>query len=133
MSPFIISLAVTVQGSLADASPTQVLSPALNWIQATLFGSIATAIAVIAIASIGFVMLSGRVSVRRGITILLGCFVLFGAPILAKELRSFSENETQIPEKFSQNDAPIFIKIDNFSHQNIENSFDPYAGAAVQR
>jgi hypothetical protein len=48
-----------------------------------MLGPIATAVAVLAIASLGFAMLSGRLSVRRGLTAVLGCFVTFGAASIA--------------------------------------------------
>ncbi len=37
----------------------------------------------IALAGIGFVMLAGRVDLRRGATVILGCFILFAAPSMA--------------------------------------------------
>lgn len=52
---------------------------ALAWLQATLLGQVATAVAVIAVAMIGFMMLTGRTNWRFGATIIIGCFILFGA------------------------------------------------------
>lgn len=129
----IISVAATIQTSLADASTPQVLSPALSWIEGALFGGVATGIAVIAVASIGFNMLAGRISVKRGVTILLGCFILFGASSLARGLRTFSEDEAQSYDAPRQISAPVFTKPDTLSQRPTENAYDPYAGAAVQR
>jgi type IV secretion system protein VirB2 len=39
----------------------------------------ATSVAVIAIVGIGFGMLSGRIDLRRGATVIIGGFILFGA------------------------------------------------------
>lgn len=51
----------------------------IAWIQGTLLGNVATAVAVIAVAIVGFMMLTGRMNWRHGITVIIGCFVLFGA------------------------------------------------------
>lgn len=52
---------------------------ALGWLQATLLGQVATAVAVIAVAMVGFMMLTGRMNWRFGATVIIGCFILFGA------------------------------------------------------
>jgi len=51
----------------------------IGWIQGTLLGNVATAVAVIAVAIVGFMMLTGRMNWRHGVTVIIGCFVLFGA------------------------------------------------------
>jgi type IV secretion system protein VirB2 len=51
----------------------------IAWIQGTLLGNVATAVAVIAVAFVGFMMLTGRMNWRHGATVIIGCFVLFGA------------------------------------------------------
>lgn len=52
---------------------------AISWVQGTLLGNIATAAAVIAVAVVGFMMLTGRMNWKHGITVVLGCFIIFGA------------------------------------------------------
>lgn len=52
---------------------------AIHWIQGTLLGTVATVAAVIAVAVVGFMMLTGRINWRYGVTVIIGCFVLFGA------------------------------------------------------
>ena len=47
--------------------------------QGTLLGSVATAVAVMAVAAVGFMMLTGRMNWRFGATVILGCFIIFGA------------------------------------------------------
>ncbi|MEP7210987.1 MAG: TrbC/VirB2 family protein [Alphaproteobacteria bacterium] len=63
-------------GAPAGSGP---IVAAVNWVQGTLLGSVATAVAVIAIAIVGFMMLTGRMNWKHGITVILGCFILFGA------------------------------------------------------
>ncbi len=52
---------------------------AVNWVRGTMQGGIATAVAVIAVAFVGFMMLTGRMNWKHGITVIVGCFILFGA------------------------------------------------------
>jgi len=75
------SSAAAAQDSLSNANPegSGVLVRAVQWLQGTLLGTIATVVAVIAVASVGFLMLTGRINWRYGATVILGCFILFGA------------------------------------------------------
>lgn len=115
--------------SLADQPQASVILPAAQWVQGIFLGNIATAIAVVAIASIGFAMLTGRVELRRGGTIILGCFILFGASTIANGLR----NAAQSPETLlSQNvpaPPPVFARPARTDAAN--SGYDPYAGASV--
>jgi type IV secretion system protein VirB2 len=61
---------------------------ALGWIQGTLLGNVATAVAVIAVAMIGFMMLTGRINWRIGATVIIGCFILFGAATIVAGIRA---------------------------------------------
>jgi type IV secretion system protein VirB2 len=42
-------------------------------------GTVATVAAVVAVAVVGMMMLTGRINWRYGASVILGCFVLFGA------------------------------------------------------
>ncbi len=64
------------------------IAAALNWIQAVMLGTVATSVAVIAVASVGFMMLQGRVDYRRAGQVIIGCFILFGASSVAGGLQS---------------------------------------------
>lgn len=61
---------------------------ALAWVQGALLGNVATAVGVIAIAMVGFMMLTGRINWRVGATVVLGCFVLFGATTIVAGIRA---------------------------------------------
>ena len=61
---------------------------ALSWLQGTLLGSVATAVAVMAVAAIGFMMLTGRMNWRFGATVIIGCFILFGAGAIVSGIQS---------------------------------------------
>ena len=61
---------------------------ALMWLQGTLLGNVATAVAVIAVAMVGFMMLTGRMNWRFGATVIIGCFILFGAGTIVAGIQS---------------------------------------------
>lgn len=67
------------QDSYSDPVGSGPIVGALNWLQGTLLGTVATVVAIIAVASVGFLMLTGRLNWRYGATVILGCFILFGA------------------------------------------------------
>lgn len=73
---------------LADPAGSGVLVAAVNWLQGTLLGTVATVVAVIAVASVGFLMLTGRINWRYGATVILGCFILFGAASIVAGIQS---------------------------------------------
>jgi type IV secretion system protein VirB2 len=71
-----------------DPQGSGVVVNAMRWMQGTLLGTVATAAAVIAIASIGFLMLTGRMNWRHGGVVILGCFILFGAASIVAGIQS---------------------------------------------
>src|SRR5262245_63631885 len=73
------SMPALAQDSYADPAGSGPIVNALAWLQGTLLGTVATVAAIIAVASVGFLMLTGRMNWRYGATVILGCFILFGA------------------------------------------------------
>jgi type IV secretion system protein VirB2 len=71
-----------------DPQGSGVIVNAMRWMQGTLLGTVATVAAVIAIASVGFLMLSGRMNWRHGGIVILGCFILFGAASIVAGIQS---------------------------------------------
>jgi type IV secretion system protein VirB2 len=63
---------------------------AVLWVQETLLGTVATVVAVVAVASVGFMMLTGRMNWRYGASVILGCFILFGAASIVAGIQSAS-------------------------------------------
>jgi type IV secretion system protein VirB2 len=76
--------AQTVGADPAGSSP---LLGALQWVQGTLLGNLATTAAVIAVAVVGYMMLAGRIEWRRGLTVIVGCFIIFGAAAIVAGIR----------------------------------------------
>ena len=72
----------------ADPQGSGPIVAALMWLQGTLLGNVATAVAVIAVAMVGFMMLTGRMNWRFGATVIIGCFILFGAGAIVSGIQS---------------------------------------------
>lgn len=122
--------AATGQNSLSNPPPVSAIGSATSWVSDVLFGPLASVIAVIAIAWIGFSMLSGRIEIRRGLSVVFGCFLLFGAKGIADGLRSAAMNET-VQAVANVPPPPAYAKPP--AAANMPNGYDPYAGAAVMR
>lgn len=99
---------------------------AVDWVRGVLLGSIGTMIAVVAVAAVGLLMLSGRVPVRRGLIVVLGCFVLFSAATIADGLVSGATASATPPEPVSPPPPPAYTP-----SQPKPVPYDPYAGASV--
>ena len=89
---FVLSLALAAaaraQSVGADPAGSSPLQGALEWVQGTLLGNLATTAAVIAVAVVGFLMLTGRIEWRRGLTVIVGCFIIFGATAIVAGIRT---------------------------------------------
>lgn len=118
------------QANLSDVPPVSAISNATNWVSDLLFGPLATAIAVIAMAWVGIAMLSGRIDIRRGLSVIFGCFLLFGARGVADGLQSAVTSEGGMPIA-AVPPPPVYPRAPTPTDN--ANTFDPYAGAAVTR
>ena len=76
-----IAFAASSSAAFAQADPagSGPIVAALSWLQGTLLGNVATAVAVMAVAAVGFMMLTGRLNWRFGATVIIGVFILFGS------------------------------------------------------
>ena len=85
-----LAAAAMPSAALAQANPqgSGPIVSALSWLQGTLLGNVATSVAVIAVAMVGFMMLTGRMNWRFGATVIIGCFILFGAGAIVSGIQS---------------------------------------------
>ena len=86
----ILSASLALAQAQADPAGSSPLIAALSWVQNTLLGTVATSAAVIAIAIVGFLMLSGRMDWRRGVIVIVGAFIIFGAVSIVAGIRSLA-------------------------------------------
>ncbi len=85
---FVVLAASPAYAQGADPAGSGPIVAALAWMQGTLLGNVATAVAVMAVAAVGFMMLTGRMNWRFGATVIIGCFILFGAGAIVSGIQS---------------------------------------------
>jgi type IV secretory pathway VirB2 component (pilin) len=118
---------MNTSASLFDPSGAPVLLSALDWITGALLGTLATAIGVIAVALVGFLMMQGRVPVKRGISVVVGLFILLGAPAIAGGLVRAGNGVWGTQEA-----APLPVQVpQQLPPAPKPTAYDPYAGASV--
>lgn len=76
------------QTRAADPQGSGPILAAVEWLQGTLLGNVATTVAVIAVALVGFMMLTGRINWRYGVSVIVGCFILFGAAAIVSGIQA---------------------------------------------
>lgn len=101
-----------------------VLTSAVSWIEELLLGSMGTSVAIVAVVLVGYSLLTGRASARRGLAVIIGAFILFSAPTLARALVGLTQGPigpnplaALPPPPPPQYTSPL--------------ARDPYAGASV--
>lgn len=114
--------------SLADPGNSASLVAAATWVEALVTGTTATIVATIAVASVGFLMLQGRLPLRRGLVVVMGCFVIFGSGTLAEGLIAVGQSAST----FTSGDiiAPPTLAPPPVAPPQ-PSVYDPYAGASV--
>ena len=116
--------------SLSDPPAGNSIADAVAWIQEAALGTAATTIAIIAVAAIGLLILSGRLELRRGITVVLGCFILFGAAGIAATLTNIGGVGMRANEISAPDSSPLAQQV-GASPPSAPAAYDPYAGASV--
>lgn len=101
------------------------LNFAINWIEHMMLGSVATVVATLAVAITGLLLLDGRMDWRRGARTIMGCFLIFGAPIIAAGILppATSASPTALRPAPEPEIAP--------PPPRPPEPYDPYAGAAL--
>jgi type IV secretion system protein VirB2 len=80
------------------------------------------------VALIGALMLTGRLPLRDGTRVVVGCFVLLGAPVIAGGFVEGGSGLAEAPAPMSLDAAPIESPRPDLPPAN----FDPYAGASLR-
>jgi type IV secretory pathway VirB2 component (pilin) len=124
--------------SFTDPAGSNALVAAVLWLQGTLLGTIATTVAVIAVATIGFMMLSGSLNLRYGARVILGCFILFGASSIAAGIQAAAAAAAGGGDRGPggatlavSSGSPLPITAMPSATKPAPPNNDPYAGAAV--
>lgn len=83
----LLATSAAAQTGQTDPAGSGPIVGALQWVQGTLMGNLATTAAVIAVAVVGLMMLTGRIEWRRGLTVVVGAFIIFGAAAIVAGIR----------------------------------------------
>lgn len=73
-----------------DPSGSGVIADAVNWLTGTLLGNVATGIAILAVAIIAILLMTGRIEWGRAALVVIGIFVLFGAVSIVSGIRAIT-------------------------------------------
>lgn len=92
VAPVAHSASANAQDYGTDPQGSGAIVGAVHWLQGTLLGTVATTVAVIAVAVVGLMMLTGRLNWRYGVTVVIGCFVLFGAASIVGGIQSAAQS-----------------------------------------
>ncbi|RDC58905.1 hypothetical protein HME9302_02637 [Alteripontixanthobacter maritimus] len=112
--------------SLFEPAGQSSIGASVDWLTGTLLGSLAIGLCIIAVAVVGLTMLTGRLSLRDGARVVLGCFILLGAPIIAN---GFMKAGTDIGTAPSlPMDTMVAAPIRDLPPAD----YDPYAGASLR-
>lgn len=122
-------VAITRQEFNKDVMPESpnALIVSSDWIAGTLTGTLGIMLAVLAIAGVGFAILQGLLAVRNGVRVVLGCFILFGAPAIAEALTGLAAQTSPQSAEVYNAPPPPPMSVPTPPPPDP----DPYAGASV--
>lgn len=120
-------MASVPQISLFDGHSGADIGSSLDRVETLLLGEVATMIAIVAIALVGFLMLSGRMRFMRSLRLIVDCFMLLGSSTIAALLIGIGDEARR----------PARIAVDTKNAQPRE-TFPPsddstYSRASVRR
>jgi type IV secretory pathway VirB2 component (pilin) len=122
-------VAIVLKQSLLEADGGSAFGSAIEWINGVLMGELAAMLSVIAVAIVGFTLLTGQLNLRLGGRVVLGIFLLLGAPVIAA---AFSASWGAIA-------APAPVPVEVYFHAVPPRpdlppaDYDPYAGASLRQ
>ena len=112
--------------SLFDSPSRSSLGAAAEWLTGTLLGTVAVMLCVLAVAFVGVLTMSGRLAIRDGLRVVLGCFVLLGAATIASGLRDAAYRAS------SGASEPMQVPASPETALTPAPAYDPYAGASMR-
>lgn len=116
-----------IRTSLFEATQADAVFDAADWMTGTLLGEVAVILCVLAVAFVGLLLLTGRLAVMRAMRVVLGCFILLGAPIIASAFISLGQSSTTTPI------SPPIVQAEASRSDLPPADYDPYAGASLRQ
>jgi len=111
------------QETLLSSSNSAPIATSMQWINDLLLGPLAVSLCVLAVAFFGAMMLTGRLRLYRGLRVVIGCFVLLGAPVIASGFMWASDDRNEpLP--------PLPVESRESPRGDLQPAdYDPYSGA----
>jgi type IV secretion system protein VirB2 len=112
--------------ALFDRPTVSPLGSAFQWVGSFFQNDAAISLCVIAVALLGYTMLMGRWPIRRAALVIIGCFVLLGAPLIAGDILGGAQVTDASPQ----------VQASGVLYQRADlppADYDPYAGASLIR
>ena len=114
------------QRSLFEPPVVSPVEAATSWTNALVFGQLVPILCVLAVALVGLTMMTGHLAIRTGARVVLGCFILFGAPAIA--VGFISAAASGMTHNIGQ---PMALKTEPIRDLP-PSQYDPYAGASLR-
>lgn len=118
----------TPQQSLLEYQGGSVFESTIGWINNVLLGELSVMLSVIAVAIFGFVLLTGRLNLRHGGRVVLGIFILLGAPVIASAFATTWGGYAEASPQVVFEAPPTQVSPRQLPPAN----YDPYAGASLR-
>ncbi|MEO1920831.1 MAG: TrbC/VirB2 family protein [Sphingomonadaceae bacterium] len=113
--------------SLLEPSRGSSLAASAQWIESVLLGEVAVLLAIIAVAVVGLMLLTGRLAARQAAKVAIGMAIVFGAPTIAGGLLD-AAGEGTLP-----NSGNVKVETPESARGDLPPSdYNPYAGAALR-
>lgn len=109
---------------MSMSAGSSALVQSVSWIERLVIGPLAVSLAVIAVAVTGLLMLRGHVSLEATFRMVMGCFIIFGAPAIALEIIKGAQGAALTHVEMTGTRTPV--------SSSTPPTYDPYAGAATQ-
>ncbi|MEM8724841.1 MAG: TrbC/VirB2 family protein [Pseudomonadota bacterium] len=108
------------------------IAASIEWLVALVTGPLVTGLLTLAVAIVGFRLLSGRSSLRQGAFVLIGSFILIGSSYIAQSLVNVVPREVAVPAPPPPSAEPPRDLPEPPPAPPSErgNPFDPYSGNA---
>lgn len=98
-----------------------------EWLEELLRGRLVTTLAILAVAFVGYQMISGRMSLKAALRVALGCFILFGSSAIAQGLIGVAR-DGGVPAPPTPA-AELVVPVPSPRTPPVSaNPFDPYSG-----
>lgn len=114
-----------------DIAGSGAIASAVAWLDGLALGALASVIAIIAVASIGLLWLSGRIDVRRAARVIVGSFIIFGASTIANGIVGALSGSGQYEQVPAVPPPPPPVVVTASGRPLTNTPYDPYAGAAL--